>query len=279
MEEVEYTGLTRDTREKFYTKDDVAKLCYTHLRNLKLITKGDLVIEPSAGTGVFIKYIKRLTNNARFYDIEPAHKSVVMQDFFTLQMEPELDTPLHFFGNPPFGRQSSLARRFIKRCCAMNAETIAFILPRSFKKVSFQRCFDMNYHLVSEIDIPKDGFTVNEKSHDVSCVFQVWMKKTHNRETADALQPVHYEFVKQDGEPDISVRRVGVYAGKVDVDCTKSVQSHYFIRLHDALPKDVVVDALQKMSFEESMHTVGPKSISKPELIAKMNHVIENILS
>lgn len=277
--EVEYTGLTRDTKEKFYTKDEVVKLCYGHLRKLKLINKQDLIIEPSAGNGAFIKYIKRLSNNYRFYDIEPASIDVVTQDFFTLQMEHDIETRLHFFGNPPFGRQSSIARRFIKRCCAMNADTIAFILPRSFKKPSFQRCFDSHYHLISELDIPRHAFLINEKSHDVSCVFQVWIKKTHNRVNAELIQPTHYEFVKHDGEPDISVRRVGVYAGKVDVDCIKSVQSHYFIKFHNTVDKSIIIDAMKDMVFSESDNTVGPRSISKPELIHKLNNIISSIYS
>ena len=41
------------------------------------------------------------------------------------------------------------------------------------------------------------------------------------------------EFVKKDDNPDIAIRRVGVYAGKLfDGDISdKSKQSHYFLRV------------------------------------------------
>ena len=75
-------------------------------------------------------------------------------------------------GNPPFGRQSSLAKKFIKKCSTFS-EIIAFILPRSFKKESMYNQFPLSFHKILEIDIPKDSFTVDEKTHDVPCIFQI----------------------------------------------------------------------------------------------------------
>ena len=274
--EIIYTGLLRNAKEVFYTKDDVVKLCYTALRKQKIIQKGDLLIEPSAGKGSFIKYMKRLTPNIRCYDIEPAHKSVVKQDFLTLQMEYDINTPLHFVGNPPFGRQSSLARKFIKRCCAMNASSISFILPRSFKKQSYQRSFDRMYHLECEIDIPEKAFTIQDKDYSVPCVFQIWVKKTFNRSIPELLTPIQYEFVKYDQNPDFSIRRVGVYAGKVDKDCNKSPQSHYFIKLDNNANVDVIIENLENVDYSNASNTVGPKSVSKQEIIEILNKFINS---
>ena len=47
----------------------------------------------------------------------------------------------------------------------------------SFKKESMHNQFPLSFHKILEIDIPKDSFTVDEKTHDVPCVFQVWKKK------------------------------------------------------------------------------------------------------
>jgi len=272
--EVVYTGLLRNAKEVFYTKDDVVKMCYTELRKQKIINKGDLLIEPSAGKGAFIKYMRRLTPNIRCYDIEPAHKSIVKQDFLTLQMEYDIDTPLHFIGNPPFGRQSSLARKFIKRCCAMNADSISFILPRSFKKESYQRSFDRMYHLEYEMDIPEKAFTIQGNDYSVPCVFQIWVKKTFNRTLQEPLAPYQFEFVKYDQNPDFTIRRVGVYAGKVDLDCNKSPQSHYFIRLGDGNKLSNIVSELEKVTYSGAANTVGPKSISKQEIIKILNELL-----
>ena len=45
---------------------------------------------------------------------------------------------IHVIGNPPFGRQSSLAIKFIKKSCSFS-DTISFILPKSFKKDSMKK--------------------------------------------------------------------------------------------------------------------------------------------
>lgn len=50
----------------------------------------------------------------------------------------------------------------------------------------------------------------------------------------------------------------------------KSVQSHYFIKFTNNLTVDENINKLQKNIFEFN-NTVGPKSISKTELINQFN--------
>ena len=45
-----------------------------------------------------------------------------------------------FFGNPPFGRNSSLALKFIKKCC-IHGDTIAFILPKGLSALDKTKFF------------------------------------------------------------------------------------------------------------------------------------------
>ena len=52
---------------KFYTIDKTALLCYKAIKRYTNIKKTDLIIEPSAGNGSFIKYIKKLSNNLSDY--------------------------------------------------------------------------------------------------------------------------------------------------------------------------------------------------------------------
>ena len=47
----------------------------------------------------------------------------------------------------------------------MFCDTISFILPKSFRKSSNQRCFPLNFHCVAEIDIDKNSFTIDGKTH------------------------------------------------------------------------------------------------------------------
>ena len=87
-----------------------------------------------------------------------------------------------FLGNPPFGKQSSLAKKFIKHITkCQNTTVIGFILSKSFKKESMQKCFPLNYWLVEQINLPNDAFNIGGKVHDVPCVFQIWQKKENNR--------------------------------------------------------------------------------------------------
>jgi len=113
---------------------------------------------------------------------------------------------------------------------------------------------------------------VDNKAYDVPCIFQIWEKKSIDRVVNEKLDPIGFTFVKKMENPDISFRRVGVYAGKIETNITdKSIQSHYFIKLENN-SKDVI-DLLKKIEYT-SNNTVGPKSISKQELIAKFNKIL-----
>jgi hypothetical protein len=229
-----------------------------------------LVIEPSAGNGAFIKPIKSIFNNYRFYDLEPEHNEIVKEDFLNFEYDKinEQFKNIHIIGNPPFGRQSSLAIKFIKKSCEF-ADTISFILPKSFKKDSMKKHFALNFHLKFEMDLPKNSFLVDEKEYDVPCVFQIWGRASFNRIVAEKKKPIGFTFVKKNENPDISVRRCGVNAGTVDTNyIIKNTNSHYFIKLQNN--DETIINMLKTITFNHN-NTVGPKSISKPELIDKYN--------
>ena len=275
------TGLNRNTIDKYYTKKSVVDECLTHIKNNIQINSGDLIIEPSAGNGAFIDGIKSLTNNYKFYDIEPQNDEIVQQDYLELDIQ-KLDNykdgmwqseyiSFHTIGNPPFGRQSSLAIKFIKKSCEF-ADSISFILPKSFKKDSMKKHFALCFHLIYEWDLPKNSFLVDEKEYDVPCVFQIWKIRGYSRIVDKIKEPIGFTFVKKNESPDISVRRCGVNAGTVDTNyITKNTNSHYFIKLQNN--DETTINMLKKITFTHN-NTVGPKSISKPELIDKYNFAL-----
>jgi predicted RNA methylase len=268
-------GLKRNTIDKYYTKESVAKECVETVKKYIHINNNDIIIEPSAGSGVFIPYIKLLTDYYQFYDIEPEHPEIILQDYLLFAMkEIASSQKIHVIGNPPFGRQSSIAIKFIKKSCEF-ASSISFILPKSFKKDSLKRAFPLHFHLVYEMDIPFNSFLVNDVEHDVPCVFQIWQKRDILRETVLKQDPQGFEFVKKmdQPKPDISFRRVGVNAGKIDTDLEKSEQSHYFIRFTNNKPLDENIQNISKIKYEFN-NTVGQKSISKQELIKEFMNVL-----
>ena len=268
------TGLQRNNIDKFYTSLETAKECMKIILKHIIIGKDDLCVEPSAGNGVFIELIKPHFHHYKFYDLEPEHTDILKQDYLDLQVK-HLDFKtkyknIHVIGNPPFGRQSSLAIKFIKKS-AEYCDSISFILPKSFKKESLKKHFPLKYHLIYEYDLPKDSFLVDNKKHDVPCVFQIWEKKDYDREVVKKLEPQHFQFVKKTENPDISFRRVGVYAGKIDTNIDdKSEQSHYFIKFNNKSSKIKNIEIFKNVKFEFN-NSVGPKSISKQELLIHVN--------
>jgi predicted RNA methylase len=266
-------GLTRNTIDKYYTKPTIVDKCINlAIEHLKIINE-DFIIEPSAGNGSFINEIKNITSNYIFYDLEPEHSEIIKQDYLLFDYPTNIQNnynKIHVIGNPPFGRQSSLAIQFIKKSCQF-CDSISFILPKSFKKESMQKSFPINYHLIVQYDIPDNSFLVDNKEHNVPCVFQIWEKKNFNRIIPPKLTPSNYSFVKKNEEPDFAFRRVGVNAGHISKDVLdKSEQSHYFIKFDEKI-SDELYSQLSTIPFDCKNNTVGPKSISKQELIKEIN--------
>jgi predicted RNA methylase len=269
-------GLKRNTIDKFYTKVSIVNLCINYIKQyLKINKKDDLIIEPSAGNGAFISTIKTLSDNYKFYDIKPENSEIIKQDFLEFkynEIRKKYKT-IHLIGNPPFGRQSSLAIKFIKFACNFS-DTISFILPKSFKKDSLKKVFPVNFHLIFEVDLPNNSFLANDVECDVPCVFQIWEKKNVVRIVPDVLKPLNFEFVDKIDDHDISFRRVGVNAGTISRKTTDmSEQSHYFIKFNNNKTVNYNLEKLKGLKFDFN-NTVGPKSISKQELIKQFNILI-----
>lgn len=276
METKQTKGLQRNTIDKYYTKDTVVELCLHLVKKYIQINPNDLIIEPSAGNGSFITGIKSLTNNFRFYDLEPDNNEIIKQDYLLYDYSSIRGgfDKIHIIGNPPFGRQSSLAIKFIKKSCEF-CDSVSFILPKSFKKDSLKKAFPLQFHLVFEVDLPDKSFLVDGVEHTVPCIFQIWEKKTTNRIVNEKLEPSNFIFVEKTDNPDISFRRVGVNAGTIDTNShEKSIQSHYFIKFTNGKSTSDNVNKLSTITYDFN-NTVGPKSISKQELICKFNPLLE----
>ena len=272
------TGLKRDTSDKYYTNDNIADKCIRLFKKYIQITDDDLIIEPGAGDGAFIPYISKLPGYSVFYDIEPKHPLIAQLNFLSFDYDSiyNIYHNIHVIGNPPFGRQSSTAIKFIKQS-ALFANSISFILPKSFKKNSMKKYFPLNFHLIHQIDLPLDSFTIKGKPHSVPCIFQIWQKKNITRPIPTKLIPNKFSFVKKSEAPHFAVRRVGVYAGKIFSDYeTRSEQSHYFIRFDDDanLFDSELLFLLDNIDYKSKNNTVGPRSISKQELIKEFNSVL-----
>ena len=143
------TGLKRNNNEKYYTKKSIVLSCLQIIKANISIQSEDIIIEPSAGNGAFSIPLNVIYNNVLSYDLHPEQKDIIQQDYLSLCIRDirEKYKKIHIIGNPPFGRQSSLAKKFIKKSCEY-CDTISFVLPKSFKKDSFQKTFPLRFHMI-----------------------------------------------------------------------------------------------------------------------------------
>ena len=132
--------------DQFYTNASVAKFCIEQIvSSLPAgVSVGDyLWIEPSAGNGAFfLNAPSRISPLG--VDIDPKVPGIAKHDFLTWA-PPVGHQQILIFGNPPFGRQSTLAKAFIAHSCKF-ANIIAFILPKSFVKPSMSNAFSSMFH-------------------------------------------------------------------------------------------------------------------------------------
>jgi hypothetical protein len=268
------TGKFRtNTKDQYYTKVTVAKDCIDRIIATCPEASDYQWVEPSAGNGSFLKALPRSIKSIGI-DLDPKMDGVLKGDF--LAWEPSSHTKRVFFGNPPFGKQGSLAKQFIQHA-AKYADVIAFILPKSFVKPSMSRAFPSKFHCILEKELPKDSFEVNSVAYDVPCVFQIWQKKDTDRLKLDVVKEVGFKYVKSSEPYTIAFRRVGGKAGTCYLagSETFSIQSHYFLKLDDKYIPHLnrIVELVNKHVFPSN--TVGPRSLSKGEA----NEVLVSILS
>ena len=243
--------------DQFFTNDDIVDKCLLTLDILSY----DTVIEPSAGSGSFYYKIKH--ENKIAYDLEPKFPETICYDF--LETKPLVEQgKILVVGNPPFGKNSSLAVKFFNHASSF-ADTIAFILPRTFRKPSIKNRLDKYFHLLEETILPKKSFhTPDDKLYDVPCVWQVWHKTDKEREK-NIVRMEHKDFMfVERKDADFLIQRVGGGAGIVTKDMNKKEPAYYNIKASEK-----VYNIFKKIDWEKSSKydTAGNPSLSKGDII------------
>jgi len=262
----------KNTKDQYYTKSSVAKKCVDKIREMVPNSETFQWIEPSAGNGAFLKVLSDGIDKIGI-DLEPKSADIQEGDFLT--WIPTTNKKRIFFGNPPFGRQASLAKSFIKHA-SQYANIIAFILPRSFVKPSMSRAFPGKFHCLHSEELEKNAFEVNKEEYDVPCVFQIWEKKLVDRPLVDSVTEEGFEYVKHGEAFHIAFKRVGGLAGKCYPSDTREYnkQCFYFLKLDDHYIGKIQ-EIIQKVNAHVfPSNTVGPRSLSKSEATIVLNHLI-----
>ena len=109
-----------------------------------------------------------------------------------------------------------------------------------------------------------------KNEYKVPCVFQIWdrniiPRKKKRLKTTTEL----FDFTTKDNA-DFRIQRVGGNAGKASKELNYSAESNYFIKNKSKYSIDELITIINNLKFPSIEFTVGPKSLSKGELIATL---------
>lgn len=253
----------------YFTKQNIAQLCLKEiLKKIPNLYKYYL-IEPSAGNGDFYNILE--TKNKIGIDIIIKNENFILHDFLLFDEKEffkknNINQKIITIGNPPFGRNSNLALKFLNKS-SIFSEYVCFILPKTFKKINFQNKIYKKMHLIHEIDIPNNSFYYENNIFNIPCCFQIWKKEKHSRKfTAQKLKTNDFNFTTKENA-DFAIRRIGNLAGKIILEFNNySKSSHYYIKTN--IDKNIVINKINSIDWKNvKYNTAGNPSIGKAELI------------
>tara|TARA_Y100000748_G_C15500940_1_gene490041 strand:+ start:3322 stop:4125 length:804 start_codon:yes stop_codon:yes gene_type:complete len=265
--------------DQFYTNEDVSIKCFEILKKEVNIESYDIQLEPSAGSGSFYKLMnpqKRIG-----LDIDPKYKGIIQQDF--LSYTPTNQSYI-CIGNPPFGRVSSLAIKFFNKC-AQFSDCIAFIIPRTFNKVSVQNKLNLNFILQYSEDLPLNPCCFTPKM-SAKCCFQIWVRSSVPRQiTVYSKTHPDFDFIPygekdNNNQPtppqgaDFAIRAYGGKCGQIVDQGLQNLRpkSWHFIKAN--IDIDLLKQRFNSLDYSMSTCTVRQNSLGKSELINLYSNLI-----
>ncbi len=260
--------------DQFYTIKEYSKECIDIVNGM--YQGFDLIVEPSAGDGSF--YLQ-INGNKVGIDLDPKIPEISKGDFF--DFTPNKGKSVLTIGNPPFGRVSSLAIRFFNHS-AKWSNVVAFVVPRTFRKISVQNKLDLRFHLVHDSDTPTNPCSFTPKM-SVKCCFQIWEKREYSREVI-SLPIEHPDFTflklgpldnnKQPTPPtgaDFAIRAYGGKIGEIKSEDLQNLRPKSWHWIKSVVPKEVLISKLNSLDYSSSENTARQNSMGKRELINLLN--------
>lgn len=260
--------------DKFYTIPAISEKCLASIGSRYKWSEWGLVIEPSAGNGSFLTRIP--TTKKVGIDISPEHKDIIKQDFLTYNPPSDVGTIL-VVGNPPFGRVSSLAIKFFNHASKW-ADVIAFIIPRTFRRVSVHNKLNVNFHLVFDEEIPMEPCSFSPPMM-AKCCFQIWEKKETKRPIVE-LSTSHDDwdflgFGPKDakGQPtppkgaDFAMRAYGGKCGEIVDTGLETLRPKSWHWIKSKINKNTLIERFNALDYTLSLDTARQNSMGRGELV------------
>ena len=261
------------TLDQFYTNHNIAVKCLETLNTHINYSDFDYILEPSAGTGSFYKLLpidKRIG-----LDLEPKYEGIRQLNFF--DFKPEKDKKYLVIGNPPFGRISSLAVKFFNKSAEFS-DCIAFIIPRTFKRVSIQNKLDLNFKLIYNEDLPMKPCCFTPKM-SAKCSFQIWIKTDKKREKV-IYDKTHndFNFMKHgpkdsDNQPtppsgaDFAMKAYGSNCGEIVDSDLMNLRPKSWHWIKSNIDIELLKKRFNSLDYSISKDTVRQDSIGQQEVI------------
>ncbi|MBX9636949.1 MAG: hypothetical protein K2Q45_05300 [Nitrosomonas sp.] len=232
-------------------------------------------IEPSVGGGSFVRALqKTIGQDVSVITIDTNPDTVAMYHTNFLHWETPNKGNIKCVGNPPFGKNSSIAIQFVNHS-AKFASLIGFILPNSFNKPSIIKRIDRHLHIIYSQILDGECFTFDNKSVSVPCSFYVFEKRDVLRLDPEPLPTKSFlvSFLSDAEGATFMVQRVGQRAGRVFWDTKEMEQrgiskNFYFVKIKDVTEEQRHI--LKDISMEvakERLNTSGMPSLSKGEVV------------
>ena len=259
--------------DQFYTNTDIAKLYYQKLQEKINLDDFDILLEPSAGNGSFYSLLPECKRIG--LDIMPKYEGVIPMDFF--HYNPDKTKKYLALGNPPFGKISSLAVKFFNRCAEF-CDCIAFIIPRTFKRVSIQNQLNMNFELIYNEDLSINPCCFTPKM-SAKCCFQIWTKSSIPRQPViyDKTHP-DFNFIKmgpkdENNQPtppsgaDFAMKAYGSNCGEIKEYNLQDLRPKSWHWIKSNIDIIELKNRFNKLDYSMSKDTVRQDSLGQQELI------------
>ena len=286
---------TRTTgKEQYYTNSEVVDTCLDLVQK-HINLKDKFILEPCGGTGEFIEGFRRIGITDKMivsYDIEPKHAMVKQANYLETEFEHKEFVSIT---NPPFGRSSSLAKKFFNHA-ADHCDYICYLIPKAWRKWSTQNSLDNRFHLIADLEMPKNCFYLpegeEEKKKDVlNTVFQIWEKRETKREKIqikdhNLVQKVIPEMKTVKDKHGNDVRRpncitgvnfemivFGHSCGKwKDLDPSQQYDAKT-TTMYFKIDRQDVIDAMKQIDFSEHFNNVSyVQALSLQEINFELNN-------
>lgn len=261
------------TLDQFYTKSHVSKELFDLLQTEIDICDFDVLLEPSAGRGAFFMLLDK--GKREGIDLEPKCTGVKKGDFFDYSPDPSKKYLV--VGNPPFGRGCSLAVKFFNKAAEF-ADVIAFIIPRTFKRISIKNRLALNFALFKSHDLPIKPCCF-EPAMSAKCCFQIWRRGDIARQKI-VLPKTHTDFVflrlgplDQRNQPtppqgaDFALKAYGGKCGFITSTKLESLRPKSWHWLKSNIDADMLIERFNHLDYSVSCDTVRQNSIGRGELV------------